>query len=67
MNSRMHLNLVAPPRNPTQVPPGVEDTIGKHDEGEFNNDPDAVDEDMSSDEDEGLEFEEENDDDENDD
>lgn len=36
MNSRMHLNLAAPPRNPTQVPPDMEDTIGKHDEGEFN-------------------------------
>jgi hypothetical protein len=34
---------MTPPRNPNQVPPELEDDIGKHNETEFNDDPDEED------------------------
>lgn len=34
-----------PPRDPNQLPPGVSDDVGKHPEGEWNDDSDSTEED----------------------
>jgi hypothetical protein len=43
-----------PPRNPNQVPPELEDDVGKHNESDFNDPPPADDDDLTEDDEENY-------------
>ncbi len=45
---------MTPPKNPNQVPPDLEDDVGKHDESEFNEDPDTDEDNLDEDDEENF-------------